>query len=97
MEITSPLMFAFREVLSERKFNWAKCTPYPWRGVIKEKKEKGFGFHLHLFLEFVRCTDSMVLRKHKRLVEHFITHIAVKEKIPREKKHENYESFKNPH
>lgn len=31
-------------------------------------------------------TDSMVLRKHKRLVEHFVTHIIVTEKIPREKK-----------
>jgi len=27
MEIASPLMFAFHEVLSERKLNWAKCTP----------------------------------------------------------------------
>lgn len=28
----------------------------------------------------------MVLKKHKRLVEHFLTRIAVKEKNPREKK-----------
>lgn len=86
MEIASPLMFAFHEVSNERKFNWAKCTPYSWRGVIKERKEKEFGFHFYLFLEFVRCTDSMVLRKHKRLVEHFITHIAVKEKNSHRKK-----------
>lgn len=86
MEIASPLMFAFPEVLTERKFNWAKCTPYSWRSVIKERKEKGFGFHLYLFLEFVRCSDSMVLRRHKRLVEHFITHITVKAKNPKGKK-----------
>lgn len=40
MEIASPLMFAFHEVLSERKFNWAKCTPYSWRGVIKRKERE---------------------------------------------------------
>lgn len=86
MEIASPLMFAFHEVVSEREFNWAKCTPYSWRGVIKERKEKGFGFHLCLFLEFVQSTDSMVLRKHKRQVERFITHITVKEKNSQRKK-----------
>lgn len=74
MEIASPLMFAFHEVSSERKFSWAKCTPSSWRGVIKERKEKEAGFHLYLFLELVRCTDPMVLREHKRPAEHFITH-----------------------
>lgn len=74
MEIASPLMFAFHEVSSERKFSWAKCTPSSWRGVIKERKEKEVGFHSCLFLELVRSTDPMVLRKHKRLAEHFIPH-----------------------
>lgn len=84
MEIASQLMLAFHEVLCERKFNWPKCTSCSQRGVIKVRKEKGLGFHL--FLASVRCTGSMVLRKHKRLVEHCITHTAVKEKTPKEKK-----------
>lgn len=53
---------------------------------LKKGQQKGFGFHLYLFLELVSCTGSVGLGKHKRPVKYFTTLIAAKEKTPRMKK-----------